>query len=339
MVTIAEIAREAGCSTYVVSCALRGVGHVSAGKRARVLEVAAALGYRPNGPAALLAMQRHAPRAAVRQVPVACLGVAPLTTGLRSTWRSFEAAAAEGGLEAHAIRARECADVRKTLDRLWARGIEGILLRPDLLEWTPEEMAAADWRRFCVVKQGRELPALRFHLIRQSGFDCMMKTLEEGVARGYRRMAVVLERFGSERDQTARVGAFLAFRAHRAPRGTTLSLKEFPVPADDEAVLGWVLRQRPDAVIVYPFSLQRIFREAGLDDPARLGMATLETFGPFPGQPALSGCLTAGDEYGRRAAAHLVRMLRTGERGMVTQPLQEVIEPTWYEGETLPFRK
>ncbi len=115
------------------------------------------MAYRPNGPAALLAMQRHTPRAAVRQVPVACLCAAVSTTGITSTTRSFKATTSSLGLDPPLIYRKDCGPLSEVLDQLWAQGVEGILLRPDVLGEREEVLLSADWSRFCVVKEGRNI--------------------------------------------------------------------------------------------------------------------------------------------------------------------------------------
>ncbi len=72
-VTLADLARESGFSKLTVSCALRGLERVAPKTKARILAVAKELGYQPNAPAAMLALQRHRAVEPKRQVLIALL--------------------------------------------------------------------------------------------------------------------------------------------------------------------------------------------------------------------------------------------------------------------------
>ncbi len=337
MVTIPHLSKATGFSTYTVSCALRGVGRVAPRTREIVLETARRLGYQPNSAAAILVGQRRREVSGPLQVPVAMVG--DIVEGVEGMGSGhFLAACAERGLEGRTLRLVEGERVAAQIEALWKAGVRGLYLQP--VPATADALGRIDLSRFCVVKDTRAYPQLRFHLVRHSAFDYMMQPLRRVFGAGYRRVAVILTDSASEQDDLGRIGAVEAFRRKRMPPGAFMRLFH---AADAEkpgaaALVARVLRWRPDAVIAFPFTWFYEFREAGVRMPGEIGFATVIAYRGLGNTPQLSGCDAADAERCRRAVAALYGLLQAGERGFASEPVEHVIEPVWVEGETLGER-
>jgi len=337
MVTIKDIAERTGLSICTVSWALRGVGQVGAATRARVLEVAAEMGYRANSPAAMLAKQRHRSQSEDRRVPVAVLG---MSANASLVWEGFEAACDGLGLKGHVVEASALGGhFSDPLRSLWHRGVRGLFLLPYSAGVPEETMAGWDWGRFSVVKNTRAMPSLRFVTVRLSAFDFMLQTLEEVVAAGHRRIGVILTDSNSETDDLSRLGVLLAFRERLLPRGGVLEYHRAgratvrDAGARERAVQ-WIRELRPTAVVVFPFSWYEGLVEAGFEIPEKLSVATPIRY-EVAGVPLIAGCAAPDLEVGRRAAERLYKLIQTGETGFATEASEDVIEPTWAGSETL----
>ena len=327
-----EVAKEAGVSTFTVSQALRGQAGVAAETRARVEAAAARLGYAINPAASFLARQRS-PSGVKRQWAVGYLG------GRASTSPDFLKACKEFNLEGNYLPWEEIQSPEATAQMLWNRGISGLLINTADLRWSEEERARFDWSRFSVVKQARTLPDLRCHLVEHNAFDYMSETLRQVVARGYRRLAVILLNTGTDEDEDARYGALMNFHARKLPPGVTCVWRE----ADggdashlDARTLEWLREQNPDVIVAYHWVMIFPLRKAGFRIPEEFPMAAvLSDTQRLPGIPIVSGCDTQAMAMMRRSLMILQELIGRGEHGLEWQPVEHMVEPTWIEGETL----
>lgn len=334
-VTREAVAKAAGVSTGTVSMALRGLSSIRPETRARVEAAAARLGYAANPVAALLAQQGKGGR---RQSQLA---VGYLVESAHSD-SSVLAACAELGLQGHAFRPGAFATPEAASRILWSQGIAGLLVSDHDMPWSEEERQRFEWGRFAVVKLSRGLPDLACHLVRHSAFDYMSMTLTQVVARGYRRIAVLLLRTPSALDDDARFGAVLNFQARKLPPGVTLSWRELPDGAfgyADAGTAAWLRQEQPDAIVVFHWSMIYDLRQMGWDFPGKTALvAVLSSDEKVAKTPLVAGCDERESEHRRRALMLLQDLIARGERGFSAQPMEHVVEPAWMEGETLPPR-
>jgi len=340
--TLADVARAASVSTYTASVALRGgMGKVRAATMARVVAAAERLGYRPNGPAALLARQQRRDISPARTVRVGVFHEAgredPFSRRLRE-------AGPLRGLETVPVGAGQPGELAALLKSAWSRGVEGFCLPSGEVPWSAEEFAAADWSRFAVVQRDRSDQLRDFHLVRVSAFDFMLLSLEKVLARGYRRVGVLLVKSSARRDDLARIGAVTAMREEALPRGSWLGIfRRSPGELKSGAVVptlrAWLQRHRPEALVAFPFSWEGAVRAAGFRIPEDIALAAVLTHPRAEGLGHISGCDAAEDEVAMRCLDRLLDLLRRGERGRARRPLEDVIEPEWFEGETLGERR
>lgn len=332
--TCLDVARACGISTATVSMALRGMARVAPQTRKRVEAEAARLGYRPHSAAALLARRRAKTTAEADRLVAVFLDPAP-------GWDAPVHALGHSGFDCRLVNLGEYPTVQKLLDGLWHQGVAGIVLRAYIgAPWPEEEMAAADWSRFSVVKLSRALPALPFHLVRHSAADYMRLTLEKVVAAGYRRIAVILHTSASVIDDDSRYGVVKAFQDRRCPPGVRIAMREVPsaeIRAISRDTANWFASQRPDAVILPVASMIHALRRMSPKLPKHVGVAAvLSSVEPEARGSAVSACDTAEIETHAAALGVLRDLILRGERGFASRVSEHVIEPVWVEGKTLP---
>jgi len=337
MVTIQQIAERVGVSTCTVSWALRGVGEVGEATRKRVLKVAREMGYQPNSPAAMLAMQRHRSQTAAHRIPVAALG---MRAGASLIREGFVAATEKLGLEWVPLeRNLEGGDAAAALRNLWHRGVKGIFLLPATCGWDEETLGRLDWSGFSVVKNTRGMPSLSFTTVRLSAFDFMLRTLQQVVAAGHRRIGVILTDSNSEQDDLSRLGAVLAFRERQLPAGGWIEYHSAGQATGNDAgalkeAVKWLRMIKPTAVVVFPFSWYQGLEQAGFRIPDKLSVATPIRY-EVEGLPMIAGCHAPDEEIGQRAARRLYDLIQSRETGYAAQISEDVIEPEWAGSETL----
>jgi len=285
----------------------------------------------------VLAQQR------VRTSRPARLAVAMLASASGGGQEFFQAAE-KWGLEPHRFDAAELPDPPEAASRmLWARGISGLLLERNFPRFMGAEMERFGWERFSVLKIGRARPELKFQLIRHSPFDYLAMGLEEAFRRGYRRVAVLLHRTPSERDDLARLGALLAFREWKLPPGVVCEWRDIGEMARQRGlpkpVLDWLREYGPDAVLAPTVHPYEQLRSIEVVIPGEVGFAAyLKSEVPHGESPLISGVSIRSQELMQRALGVLHDMMVRNERGFALEPAEHVIEPIWLEGETLPDR-
>jgi DNA-binding LacI/PurR family transcriptional regulator len=336
MVTLQDVARRAGVSTATVSYALRGHVMVKPATAERVRKAASELGYRPDVSAAVLAGKR---RAAKHRSKPMTLGW--LLSREASTRRSadFERRAEEYGYETEVIDLSRFPDGAAASRALWYRNVCGLVIASPGVLAEFSGMQGFDWSRFAVVKFTRAMPQFAFHLIRHSAFDYASRTLREVVARGYRRVAVLLGGSASEWDDDARLGAVLAFAQARLPSGVQLECLRTsfsPTGGLPAKAARWVRKYRPDCVVGFPSLWLVALREAGFAIPGQFRFASIISSAGFRAAHQSAGCDERMVEFSEMAVDLLHRQIIVGERGMPRNPQEYVIEPIWIDGDSLP---
>ncbi len=326
------VAKAAGVSPGAVSLALRGQVGVSEKTRARVVAVAAKLGYRINPVASLLAAgQRKSGKTG--QLVVAYL------SQVERVAKSWLAACQGAGVDGQWMSPSQFPSPEAAARILWARGVHGIVLGDVRTVWSAAERARFEWARFSVVTESRVMPDVRVHLVRHSAFDYMTLALNKVVEGGYRRVAVVLMRTLAVEDDQARLGALLAFRERMLPAGVRFEWREMPADRSrklDAGTLAWLRKEKPDVILLYHWTLVYPLMEAGYVFPGDVALAAvLAADDIVPRTPNISGCRVQAYEHHRRTLRLLMELIARGEQGFAEHPLQHVIEPEWAVGETL----
>jgi LacI family transcriptional regulator len=340
--TSRTVAAAAGVSVFTVSQAIAGRPGVAPATRARVLEVAARLGYQPDPAAArLVARRRHRTPHSSRLVVAALASSGQSNLSRLKTHLDAYAASLALDLRVHLLTFES--SPAATLRALWQQGVQGLALCP-ALEMTAPGWREADWSRFSVFKSTRSMPNLPFDLVRHDAWDYLSTTLATVIARGYRRLAVLLHRSASEPDNLARLGAVLVAQERLLPAGARCEWREYTALFDDsDAITGigaWLRAYRPDAVVVpYRSTFEKLL-QVGFRPPHDFAVAcVLSGVEPALGTTQrVSGCDTRERELYEVSLYQVRERILNGDRGLPAHPSEHVLDPRWLEGDTLPNR-
>ncbi len=127
------------------------------------------------------------------------------------------------------------------------------------------------------------------------------------------------------------------------PAGGRIGIHDVPLQSRISAEVmraqaGWVRRFRPDGVLAFPLALGLGLEAEGFSIPGDFGLATPYTFPSPKADRLISGCDCRFEQFEHRAVERLYKLLQLGERGVARDVVEEVVEPVWVEGETLPMR-
>lgn len=177
--TLADIADKAGVSRSLASLALRGEGGVNAEKRARILQVAAELNYRPNPMARNLA-SREPETIGVVVGRIVNPYVAMLV-------QAIDLAAQRSNQDVLlAINAFPVDEARSAIDRLTAHRVAGIVIVDAML--TDDDVSAIA-RRIPVVHVGRQLSAVEVDSVSTDNVLGATMAVQHLVGLGHRSIA------------------------------------------------------------------------------------------------------------------------------------------------------
>lgn len=335
-ISIKDVARAAGVSHGTVSRALSGRGRVAAATRVRIEGVAEQLGYRPDPVMGRLAEYRRRDRRSA----LAASRVALVTGGpSKEAWRaSFNHRAWAAGIEAEAERLGYGMEVawmpetplaeRQVCQRLYHRGIEGLLLFPRQDE---EDLSGVPWERFAVVSLATSFSRPRGLHVSHDRFENVRTAWEGLFALGYRRVGFCIDAQSNARSRGQMLAAHLLEERLRAGRVNAVS-PFFEFSLEPDAFSRWLREARPEVVLTPHLDLLRWLRDAGYRVPADIGFAHLNS---PPDDPDVSGIDNAGVKVGGSAMRALHQLLLTGQKGL-PEFAQSLLHPgVWKPGQTL----
>lgn len=335
LVTVTDVARAAGVAYSTASLALRGVGSVAAGTRARVLAAAAQLGWRANAAASALASQRRAAKGAGRRGLV--IGLLQNRGHDRAIVEGARAGAEAFGYELRPLNWPSGKQLAASLRRWWHEGIDGLLLNPlSLNELDPWK--TADLSKFCLVKIGRVLPGLPCSVVRCSTPEEVTIALDRIFAHGYRSVYVGMLRTVWEIEDNIRLGAVYAYSQRDLPEGARMRWRfHGPMSAPDPELLRDVREFGTDAYLGFPFGYCHFLKDDGWRIGKDLGYAAMS----ISAQTQFSGTSVAGIDpqrqlQGYAAVQRLHQLIAVGAYGPQALHEQTLVTPLWQNGDTLP---
>lgn len=345
MVRLEDIALASGYSLATVSNALRGRGRMTEATRQRIRGMAEEMGYQNNAAASVLASMKRSGRGAEARLPVGWVGLSLE----EKSYAGFLSGCAEYGYAGSWIQPREFKSPKQLIRVLWSRGYVGLVIKSFPPAWTEEEWKEADWGILPAVKQYRSWGQLPIPTVRHSAFEYMHFTLKEVRRRGYRRIAVLLICTESATDDSARLGAVLAFQAESEPMGCTVTWHRDPRPVAqtrgrhglslDRSTVEWLRTYAPDAIVGFPYNWCEALGEAGFRIPEEVAYAAVISSLEYTGTTQVCGCHPQSFASTRRTVELLHLLICSRSGGALRElVLQDVIMPRWADCGTLPTR-
>lgn len=331
--TLADIAR-AGCvSRMSVSLALRNHPSLPIATRARLQEIARALGYRPNPMISALMRSLRARRMRRPSVTLAYVTAFPTRDGWRRRpmfRRAFEGAQHRADQLGYRLEEFWLSEPGMNSPRLSqilrARGICGVLIAPLP---RPRGHCSLDWDQFASATIGYSLLRPSLHRAENHQARTMQLALRRLAKLGYRRPGLVLsERFDARGDYNWSA-AFLARQHRLAADGLIppLIVSEFSVPL----LRKWFRRHRPDVVLSGDLAVFRSLRTLSRGQTAPVGFVHLEWSSDLEG---IAGVRQNAWRVGAAAVDLVVEQLEHGAYGIPDVPKTVLIEGEWIDGPT-----
>jgi len=337
MVTQHDIARSLGVSQTTVSFALRGHPMIPKQTARAVFAAARRLGYRPDPLISALMAQRRLGHTQKLRAKLAFVTAFPT----RDEWResNYAAGCFEGARNAAAARGYLCEVVwlwepgikpARLSQILWTQNVQGIILAPLPVNIPPITLA---WERFAAVSLDYSLAQPELHRVVDDHAFALERVMTEIAALGYRRPGLVLRDSQDVRTHHRRLGAFLVGRQLRSGWGDVPPLVLPDDRWNSDLFASWLRRERPDVVLTEEAELPAAVRALRLRVPRDIGVVFFHKEHPARD---LSGLQTDSERVGAIAAAVLMRMIETNERGAPAVSTTTLVKSfTWHAGRTL----
>jgi DNA-binding LacI/PurR family transcriptional regulator len=331
-VTLETIARRLKISKVTVSNAMRGSGRISEKTRQRILAMAKELGYRPN-PLVTALMSDLRRKRSGRRCTLAFLNFFPGKDDWREhpTFVQFHLGAQRRAeelgyhLEFH-WQGEVDGNSRRLGDILYARGIPGIVLAPLGENGVSINI---DWSRFATVAIGHTFREFNPHRVSNHQFHSMRLAMDNLVAKGMRRIGLVVPKMDDERVENAWVSGYLASQLHH----------ELPVIAPlitptfkTAAAIPWIRKHRIEVVVSTNHHLMSRMQEAGIRVPEDVGFVHLDWSAEKGDMAGVNQC---SELIGAAAVDLLIEQLNNNEIGIPERTKTVMIDGVWHDGPSL----
>lgn len=315
-----------------VSRALRNQPKVSPAVRARVLEMADRIGYRPDPEISKLMVHLRTRRKLAFQGLICALS----NRSVRGN-QSYFSQIVEG--------ARQCAESRgfgfslvqfelgqhRSLQRvLKARDVQGALILP--LQQPADLVPLLNWPDLSVVSATSSLLAPLIHRVTPNHLANTLRLCDELLARGYRRVGLVTD---VQHDLRVNHAFTAAVTWHGMYAGAGFVEPLIQEAGDEGQLKSWFRRNKPDAIVSRDNGeARRIARLLQLEMPGPVGFACTST-DPASG---ISGIDEIPSQIGAAAIDMLSGMMQHRERGIPPAPRTLSLHGRWVDGATCPVR-
>lgn len=311
-----------------VSRALRGEPGVKAEVRARIVELAAELGYRPDPAVSrVMADLRRSRRPGYLET------IALVQTHLDEVGEIFDGARRQAellGYRLELFRPHESGLGARGLSRvLHARGVRGVLLAPNSSRAHPRYWL--EWSKFAVVLIGSSLVNQGLHRVQFDHYGAAVLALRKLRHAGYARIGLVINRGLHERAWHRQVAAYQAYVGLPATDRDRLM---FFVEAEEdrERFDRWLESERPDALLCDIESRHEWVRDSGVARAREIGVAAMNV---FTREARVAGVRQHEDAIGREAVNVLATQLGAGQLGLRPLPHTLFVPGTWQAGDSL----
>lgn len=336
-----DLAAQLGLCHNTVARALRNAPNVAPATRKRVLEAAAAAGYRVNPlVTALMVEVRQRKRAHPSGEVLAFLTAQNEENGWEKLpshvdqFHGARAKAAASGFDLQPMWLGDQASRSRQLSRIMkTRGVRGALLAPLATDFG--DALQLDWPHMAIVTIGYSVQQMQIHRAAHDGIGIAATCYSRLHEAGFRRIGMAVPIRYSARDRHLFVDGFLG--AQWWHRQTGIEPLLIADEADPSSFFRWMKKHRPDAVIgIWPDLPLKWLREKGLQVPTDVSYASLDLEGHSVGQVA--GMMQNNRALGASAMDVLTGQLFRNEIGVPATPQVTLIKGTWTDGPTMAPR-
>ena len=333
--SLRELARSVGFSHTPVSEALRGNPRVKESTKKRIIEAAAAAGYRHNPLAGALMSEMRRSRASTFRGVLAIIDIdgpgrrpataAPYHEGLS---HGATTRAAELGFKAEEIVIGKRGISVPRLDTiLRSRGIRGLLVLPAS---DPPELARLDWTNYAGVYADFLIEHPALNALCSDHYRSMTTALQRLHSLGYRRPGLVMEHRHDERLLHRWEAAYDAYQKHHEG---IVCAPSFIVPHyTKETFLAWFKSAKPDVVLCHRADVIGWMESCGAKVPETHGFCCLNiSLNSIP----CAGLDLQPDVIGARAVELIIAQIYRNEYGIPSIPTTTTIPSRWVDGPTL----
>ena len=337
---MSDVARAAGVSKNAVSLALRNDPQIPAATRERIARIAAELGYRrnpvvgelmarlrksgqPRFQAALALINGNRDAAAFERHPT----IPAYVRGCRRRAQSL-------GYTLDTFWLHDPAGEGRTLHRIFAaRDIRGALVVGMMDENLLPRQFMPVVEAFPVVVTGVRTrdPALSFACV--DHHVLALQAVEQALALGYRRPALVLDRVIDDLVQGRFTAGFQIGQRTLPKQQRIAPFHDIAAARRDGAVFQrWLAKAKPDVIFTLYNVVRHWLEDAGYRIPRDIGVIQLEW---RPERPDWAGMNQHNDMVGEAAVDMLVSMIHNGDSGPPAFPRATLIAPSWVPGNTV----
>ncbi|MEO8616470.1 MAG: LacI family DNA-binding transcriptional regulator [Luteolibacter sp.] len=339
-ISMRDIGKAVGVSHVTVSLALRDHPRISAAIRARVREVAAELGYRPDPMLTALSHYRKSKANHPIAAAIAWVNAWENPSSLRQFkefecyWQGASTAAEKYGYRLEEFRVGATINPRRLHQILSTRGISGLLLPPQ----TPQpDWSDFPWSEYSVVRFGRSLQSPRCHVVTADQVANTLLAFEETRARGYRRIGFITDESNMRITGHLFESGYLTSQrfVDDSERLPIFVMNHHPVPERKRALASWLETHQADAIITNMAEVAPMLKSMGIRVPEDVALA---------GTTVLDSNIDSGIdqhpmEIGRVAFLMLNSLINDGSRGIPPIFRQVLVEGSWVDGTCLPDRR
>lgn len=332
--TLATIAAELGVSKATVSMALRSSTRISKEMRARVLETADRLGYRPNPMISALMTSLRGSQPQINQPTLCFLTCFPERDGWKrfpTYVQCFEGIRSRAEHLGYRVEVHWYGEANASGERLSqilnSRGIPGIIIAPLPSNGFKLDLA---WDQFSTVAIGHTFNAFPAHRVSNHQFHTISEAMNQALNLGYTRPGLVMDKQIAARVENVWLAGYHVFQV------THEQLE--PIPPllaphfSQEIVTAWIEEKRPDVIITTDERVFRWLDAMGLRVPEDIGYIHLDW---VPEKGDFSGVDQLTARLGVAAVDLLVEQIYNNERGIPEMPKTVLIDGRWRAGPTV----
>lgn len=333
--TMEDVARAAGVHQTTVSRALRNDRRLPETTRTRIKGIADEMGYRPNPLLSALGANLRQRRTAEFSATLAYIVRAdsPAERRREHLAGAFEAASAQGYRLEEFVVGSAGLNPERLNDILFTRNVQGVIIGP-----LPEPRGTFDlrWEEFCAVSIELTFTEPLFDRIVHDSFSGMRLAMQQCLARGYRRPAVILTESANERTEGLNLGAFLMEQRAHAEFAAVAPLLVSSWSAD--AFASWFRENKPDVIMTSNVLLEPIMgwlAQAGLKAGPDVGLLNINAIPDH----TITGVQQEWNAIGAIAVQLVIDKINRNDRG-APHLFRTILTPgRWFEGATLPQRR